>query len=280
MKKLILSLLAGIPLAIAGCGGASDLTGSDEVTDGEIMAVALTGSGASGTEEVTVEAQADMNAQIMGTVSKKIAEQLDAEMESEEFRLAYEQAEAEAASDLTKDVSVGISLKGLVISISDEELAFAGGSMLLNGDLTAKLKFRGRGTLALEIAGELTSELRNIERSGFIKDIPYSLSLEGTNVLGLDGALAVTIKNWKVSALTADFKAGVVESNVIAMGSIADKQVVGAVDMSDVAIALTNPDVLKHPEAFTAACSGEISTKVNDNVVAACTMDPSCLACK
>ncbi len=280
MKKLILSLLAGIPLAIAGCGGASDLTGSDETTDGEIMAVALTGSGTSGAEEVAAGAQADMNAQIMGAVSKKIAEQLDAEMESEEFRLAFEQAEAEAASDVSKDVSVGISLKGLIVSISDEELAFAGGSMLLNGDLTAKLKLRGRGTLALEIAGELTSELKNIERSGFIKDIPYSLSLEGTNVLGLDGALAVTIKNWKVSALTADFKAGVVESNVIARGSIADKQVVGAVDMSDVAIALTNPDVLKHPEAFTAACSGEISTKVNDNVVAACTMDPSCLACK
>lgn len=278
MKKLILSLLAGVPLIITGCGSAENLTGTEEQNDGEIMAVALTGAGS--TDEAMAEAEADINAQMMGKVSQKVEEYLNDEMQTEEFQLAFEQAQSELAASPSKDVSVGISLKGLVVKMTDEVIPFANGSMLLNGDLSVKLKIRAGGKLALETSGELQAELQGVERSGLINGIPYFLSLDGSNILGIDGALTVTIKSWKIASMSADFTAAIEESNVTATGTIDNKSVVGKVDLSDVSIALSNPDVLHAPKNFSAACSGIISTTVNDKLVAGCTMEPSCKACK
>ncbi len=284
MKKTIYALFASLPMVVVGCGTGTDGIQSTEgsaMGEGEVMAVALTGSGRSGESEdgsFAEETQADVNAKIMEAVSVKIEEELNMMLEDEEFLAELEEAELEAGA--AKDVSVKLGLKGLTVSIRDEAIPFAGGALMLNGDIGLKLALRSRGTIAIEATGDLTADMDKVTREGEIKGIPYSLSLEGRNYMDMEGSIAVEIKSFKIKNMSADFRAGIVNSDVTATGTIADKSVTGSVDMVDVAIRLANADVLKNPGNFSVTCSGAIETSLNDNVVASCEIDDDCLGCK
>lgn len=288
MKKTLFAFVAGIPLMIAGCGGnLGDLGGSEGTSpaENEAMAVALIGSGGEsvvgdveGSEGVTGQAQADMNAKILESVALKVEERLNEEMESEEFRNEILNAEDEAS--VSKDISVGFGLKGLSVYIEDEEVPFAGGTMMLNGEMGLRLRYLGGGELALEADGELLSDLDGVERAGYIREIPYYLSLDGTNYMGMEGSFRIKIKRWRVKSMSADFTASIISSDVTATGSIADKSVVGTVDLVDMSINLSNDNLLTDAKNFDVTCTGSIETSVNDEVLAACTVDPSCKSCK
>ncbi|MBT3180902.1 MAG: hypothetical protein HN337_00165 [Deltaproteobacteria bacterium] len=284
MRKTFMAVMASLPIMVVGCGsGSGDLGEMDtgDYTEGEIMAVALTGGAASdATEEADLaeETQSDMNVKAMEVVSQRIEEELSLYLEDEDFRSALEEAQLEA--DASKDVSVQFGWKGLKVAIEDEEVPFAGGSMILNGDLGLKLRLRSRNEIALEADGELSSMLQGVERSGEVRGMPYYLSLDGVTQMDVDASFAVTIKRWKIRSMTANFDAAIVGSDVTATGSIADRSVTGSVDMVDVGISLFNDDILAHPKDFDIECSGVIETSVNGEVLAACEISQSCNGCK
>ena len=88
------------------------------------------------------------------------------------------------------------------------------------------------------------------------------------------------IKMFRVESLSAKLTAGIVSSDVTATGMIADRSISGSVDMVDVAVVLSNPNILKDADNISVACRGEIFTKFNDDQVAGCTLAPSCLKCE
>jgi hypothetical protein len=283
MNKWLFAFVAGVPLAIAGCGGnlGEMAEGKGESPmENEALAVAVVGGASTmeGSGEVTGQAQSDMNAKILESVASKVEELLNAEMENEEFRDEILQAEAQAS--VSKDVKVSLGFKGLRVDIIDEIIPFAGGTMTLNGDVALKLRYTGGGTIALEADGELLSDLDGVERAGVIRDIPYYLSLQGSNVMGMDGAFKVTISKWKVSNLSADFTISIINSDVTAKGIIDDKSVVGSVNFVDMSIGLTNANLLKNPQDFNVECTGTIETLINEDPVVSCTIDPSCKGCE
>jgi hypothetical protein len=146
--------------------------------------------------------------------------------------------------------------------------------------LYVKLRLKAAGTIALEMSGELISTLNGVQREGDAEGIPYSLALNGDNKLGIDGAFSVTIKKWKVSAMSAELTAAIKESDVKAIGTVGDRSVVGAVDMMDVSITVAYPDILRAPKNIDIICNGEISVSVNDNVISSCALAEECNACK
>lgn len=281
MKKVIMSLMGTAALIFGGCGGSldgtnlGDASNNGTTTEDQVAGLVITGSGIIG--DAADEAQADLNAQVTKAIADQIESEINAQLEDEEF-----QAELAAADDpeLAKDVRVGLGIRGITVFIEDESVPFAGGEMLLNAEVGLKLKFRPGFRIDVVASGEMTSELVDVQREGYIEGFPYSLALNGTNKMSLDGMFSITIKNWKVSAMQANLASKIVASNVEAVGEIADKGVRGSVDMMDVGLTITNPDVLKRPGDFTIKCSGDIEARINDRAIALCSLAETCLSCK
>lgn len=276
MKKGLLWVMVAAPLVFGACGAniddgtgmnAEPASGEDAVLGGEASAVAIAGGGSLATD--------NMNSAITEKLALKLEEQLNDMLANGELEIPEDEAE------VAKDVRVGFDLfKGFTLIVQDEAVPFAGGEMLLNGQLSVKLRLRGAGTIALEMNGELISTLQDVKREGDVEGIPYSLALNGDNKLGIDGAFSVTIKKWKVSAMSAELTSGIKESDVKAIGTVGDRSVVGAVDMMDVSIQVKYPDILKAPKDIDIICNGEISISVNENVISSCTLAEECNACK
>lgn len=280
IKKTLLSVLAA-PLVMIGCGSGTDgvttETGSNEKADGEVVAVALLSSGydkADDAAEVTSEVEANMNAAIAKNISEKVEGQLNTMLENGEI-------EMEDEDGMTKDINAGFNFKrGFFLDIVDERLPFAGGEMVLNGGVDLTIKYLGGGKLALVASGTLTSGLEGVEKAGVIKDLPYSLTLEGSNQMELNGSFAVTIKRWKVSAMSADITSNVVGSDVTATGTISDRSVTAAVNMMDLSLSIANPNILQNASAFTVKCSGDITFDMGNQTLASCTIAETCLSCE
>ncbi len=287
MRKGIITAAAVVPLAFAaGCGGSlgstddtADLT-DGTATDNEIISVAVVGSGATNpfdgdadAQEFTDQTQADMNAKIMEAVSQKVEAAINDELMAMEEEAAMDPSAA-------KDISVGLGDRGLSLFIEDEVVPFAGGTMTLNGEVGLRLKFHSWSKLSLIASGELTSQLEGVERSGLIRDIPYSLSLDGSNDMEMEGAFTAQIKRWRIKSLKADLSSSIVDSDVVASGTIGDRAASGAVNMVDVSVRAVNNDVLANGQAFDMSCTGTVETMVNDDVIAACQIDPSCKGCQ
>lgn len=284
MKKVLVSMLGAVSMALAGCGGtsldggtASNTTTGNELSDGQIAGVVISGTGTSG--EVANEAQADLNAEVAKVLASKVEEEINAELQDPAFQAELENATDESGTE--KDVRVGLGTRGLSIFIEDEAIPFAGGSMLLNGDVGLKLRIRSGLRIDVVASGELIAELQNVQREGTIRDIPYVLELNGKNKMGIDGTFSVTVKLWsfKVSAMSAEIVSGIKESDVVAVGTIGERTVTGTVDMMDVQLKLSNGNIIKNPGDFKIACSGDIVTMINDNVVASCKLAETCLSC-
>ncbi len=281
MNRTVTLLVVTGVLALSGCGGGS--VASDEggvaMAGNDAVAIAVTGS-SDATDEAQEEeiAQADMNARIMEAVASKVEEELNAELAAAQESGELTEEDIEASPE--KAVGVGLSLKGLTVNIVDERIPFAGGRMVLNGQLGVKLKLRGFGQIALETNGNLISKLEGVQRTGTIREIPYSLALNGTSTMEVRGAFVATVQFWKVKSLAAEFRSAIVDSDVVATGTVGTEGATGSVEMADVAIELTNADILHQPKAFTTECSGRIETRLNDNMVAGCTIDASCRACR
>lgn len=281
IKRTLLSVLAA-PLVMIGCGGGSDGittdTSSNENADGEVMAVALlSGSGyekADDTAQATSEAEANMNAAIVKNISEKVESQLNTMLENGEIEMDDE-------TGMTKDINAGFNFKrGFFLDVVDERLPFAGGEMALNGGVDLTIKYLGGGKLALVATGTLTSALEGVEKSGVIKELPYSLVLEGSNQMKLDGSFAVTIKRWKVSNMSADLTSYVVDSDVTATGTISDRSVTAAVNMMDLSLSISNPNILQNASAFTVKCSGDITFDMGNQTLASCKIAETCLFCE
>ncbi len=281
MKKVLMSLVSMTALVIAGCGsgmngaGFGDESNNGSTTEEQVAGLVITGSGLIG--DGADESQADLNAQLTKAIAEQVESEINAQLEDEEF-----QAELAAADDpeLAKDVRVGLGIRGITVFIEDESVPFAGGEMLLNAEVGLKLKFRPGFRIDVVASGEMTSELVDVQRAGYIEGFPYSLALNGTNKMSLDGMFSITIKNWKVSAMQANLSSKIVASNVEAVGEIAEKEVRGSVDMMDVGLAITNPDVLKRPGDFTIKCTGDIETRINDRTIGLCKLAETCLSCQ
>ena len=286
MKKFLCLVSLVLPLALFGCsssgglGDGSNDSAADTTSEAGITGVAITGVGLTG--EVEGESEADMNSAVAKAVAAKVEEELNAQLESgafDEDMLAAEEAGDESA-DATKSFRVGLGSRGITVYMDDEKIPFAGGQMLLDGEIGLRLKFKIGGKIEIVASGQLTSELQNVLRDGFIKDIPYSLSLSGANKLDLNGTFGITVKWFKVSAMSMDLRSSIVDSSVVATGTVADRSVEGTVDMVNVGIRLVNTDILHSPKANSLSCSGSISTKINDNVLGLCDISESCLGCK
>ena len=280
LKKAVLSIVAIAPLAVAGCGTAGTGDLNDQAgaspTDGEVVAVAIAGGASAEAEEAgqafAGEAQADMNAAVAQALSTKI----EAAVNEELARMEAEEGDA----GIEKEISVGLGERGLSVFVDNEVLPFAGGTMTLNGELGLKLRFSGLSKISLVASGGLTAQLDGVQRAGEVRGIPYELTLEGSNEMAMDGQFSMQIKRWKVAGMTADFSSKIVSSDVTATGTIAGRTATGSVDMVNVAVALTNGDVLHQPGAFAVSCTGTMATRINGNVFASCELDSSCRGCK
>ena len=278
-KKVLLSVIAIAPLAVAGCGTGvtDDLTEGAAGTsgEGEAVAVAIAGGGSElageASEEFASSAQADMNAAVAQVLSTKI----EAAVNEELARM-----EAEEGVDASKDLRVGLGERGLTLFVDNEIIPFAGGTMALNGELGLKLRFPSFSEIQLVVGGGMMSTLDGVVRAGEVRGIPYELTLAGDSDMRMDGKFTMKIKSWKVSGMSANLTSAIVDSNVTATGMIADREAVGTVDMVNVSVKLANPDVLKNPGAFSAACTGTMATSVNGNVFASCDIDAACRGCK
>lgn len=278
VKKALLSAIAIVPIAVAGCGtaGTGDLTDDSSAasTGGEAVAVAVAGGGLA--EEVGGEmvegAQADMNAAMLNVISEKVEAAVNEE-------LAKMEAE-EGSADLSKEISVGLGERGLTLFIEDEIIPFAGGTMAMDGEVGLRLRFNGLSSISIVASGTLTSALDGVERAGEVRGVPYSLTLAGASEMKMDGAFTVKIKRWKVDSMAADFSSRIVGSDVVATGVVDGHSVAGSVDMVNVAVRLTNGDILRQPGAFAVSCTGMMATRINGNVFASCDIDESCRGCK
>lgn len=277
LKKAVLSIVAIAPLAVAGCGSAGTGDLNDQAgalpTDGEVVAVAIAG-GAS-TEAGTAfaeEAQADMNTAVAQAISAKV----EAAVNEELARMEVEEGEA----GLEKDISVGLGERGLSVIVDNEVVPFAGGAMTLSGELGLRLRFNGLSSISLVASGELTAMLDGVQRAGEVRGVPYELTLAGQNEMSMNGQFTMQIKRWKIAGMSADFTSKIVDSDVTATGTIAGRTATGSVEMLNVAMMLTNGDVLHQPGAFAVSCTGTMATSINGNVFASCELDSSCRGCK
>lgn len=283
MKRTLLCLLGVVAFVAAGCGSTSEgtLGGADnsagEVSEGQLAGIIMTGSGSSGA--VVDESQADLNAQISKALSQRVEEELNAQLKDPEIQAELAAAE-DAGTDISKDVRVGLGSKGITVFIEDEELPFAGGTMILNGEMGLKLRFRPGFKIDVVASGELTSELKDVQRAGETGGLPYVLALNGSNKMSLDGVFSVTIKKWKVSDMSAELISKIVASDVKAEGSIAGRAVAGTVNMMDVGLQISNPKILSDPDNFAIQCSGNIEAKINDKTIGVCKLAPTCLSCE
>ena len=276
MKRIILPALLAVSIGSVGCGsglkGTPTTTGTQD--DGEIATLVMVGGGETTTE--AAETEMNMNYRIAEVVAEKVRNELDAQLESGDLSSLVDQ---DGALLSEKDIRFGLGNRGLSVFIEDEEVPFAGGTMILNGEVGLKLKIHGFRKLELIASGQLTSELDGVERSGAIKDIPYTLALYGDNTMEMEGSFLIGIKRWKVNEMSASLKSSIVESDVTAVGSIADRIVSGSVDMVDVAVTMSMEDLLNQPKNVKISCEGYIATSMNENELAECEIASSCLAC-
>lgn len=258
-----------------GCGstGGTALQPPDEAS---VTGIVMTGSGLTG--DVENEAEADMNAAIAKAVADKVEAEINAGLENGDFDQAI--AEADESEGIDKSFRVGFGTRGLTVFMEDEQVPFAGGQMLLEGQIGLRLKFKLGGKIDIVASGELVAELQNVERTGYIREIPYELSLNGANKMELSGTFGLTFKGFKVQSMSLDLNSGITDSDVVASGTVGDKTVVGSVDMVNVGIRMYNADILHTPKANALTCSGSISTKINDDVIGLCEIAEGCLGCK
>lgn len=251
--------------------------------DAEVVAAAFLGGDdtfeheAIGVAGATGEIEAYMNGKIAETISLKVGEQLNQLLDTRELNVD----ELESASMQGKDVNVGFNWnRRFFVELADERIPFANGETILNGGVNLTMKYLGGGKFTLIASGDFNAELDGIEREGSVRDIPYALSLDGSNTLGVYGSFGVTIKRWKVHTMSATLTATVVDSNVVATGEIADRSVTATVDTMDLSLKIGNNDILGHPKAFGVTCSGNISMRLNDDTIASCAIASSYTACK
>lgn len=273
-KKRLLAVIAA-PLIFIGCGSSTGgITGgasnNGATNDGEVVATALLGGDAETTGD-------NMNAAIAENLSQKVEEQLNLMLENGDINM--DQIETEYSA--SKAINGGFNLKrGFFLDIVDEAIPFAGGQMILNGTVNLSLKYMGGSKLGLVATGDLTSKLQDVQKTGYVAELPYTLALNGTTDLGLTGTFSVTIKWFKVTSMSADIKAAVESSDVIAHGDIDGRAVDATVDLVNLSIGIANADILHAPKAFVVSCTGDMSFKVNDNEIAACKMASACNKCE
>lgn len=270
MKTGIVFIVISLFMVVAACGSNTSGTAMSEE---QATSLIMTGTGAQGD---------DLNSEITKAIAQKVEEELNANLEDPELQAALAEAETEAEEgyDIQKDVRVGFGSKGLTVFIEDEEIPFAGGSMLLNGEVGLRLRIKAGWRIDVVASGELTSLLKDVKRVGTVEGLPYSLSLDGSNKMNIDGTFSVVIKSWKIKSMTADIVSKITQSNVIATGTIADKGVTGTVNMMDVGLRIANPDILKDADNFSVKCFGDIETLINGSVISSCALAESCLSCQ
>lgn len=279
MKKILRLFALILPLIAMGCGSTGNSTNESESQspeDASITGLVITGAGLTG--DIGNEAEADMNVALAKAVADKVESEINAGLESGDFDQAMLEADEDSVAN--KDFRVGLGTRGITVFMVNEKVPFAGGEMLLNGEIGLTLKFKIGSRIDIIASGELTSELQNIERSGYIKDVPYELSLNGSNKMELSGTFGLSFKGFKVKSMSLDLASTITDSDVVATGTVGEQTVVGTVDMVNVGIQMHNADILHTPKANELTCSGNISTEINDHTIGLCEVSENCLGCE
>lgn len=276
MKRIVITNRTIAPLVVTGTKSTGNL---NEVTDAEILSVALTGTGNDRSVETGVtgapfveETGTDMNALIMEAVSTRVEKALDTFLNDVKRNgILLEDLTDEAK----RDIDVGSDLRGFTVFIDNVTIPITGGSLTLNGDLGIKVHYLGHELLSLETTGELTTGLVHVVRKGVVSRIPYALTLDGSNRIDLNGSFVAKIRRWKTRSMNADLSAAIVESDVTAMGSIGDRTIQGSVDSMNVLYTIESEDIVRHPSNLRVVCTGDIEARINGELVDISMLDPS-----
>jgi len=244
----------------------------------DVVAAALLGGGetfedeAIGTAGATGQIEASINGRIAEAISLKLEEHLNEMLEAGTLNVD----ELESAFIQGKDVNTDFDWpREFFAEVTYEHIPFARGEITLGGGVDVTMKYIGGGRFTLITNGNVSVELEGIEKEGLVRDIPYALSLDGSNTFGVDGSYTVMINRWRVRDMRADLTAKVVDSNITATGNVADRSVTATVGTMNLALKITNYDILRHPRSFGVQCSGDISMNLNDGVPASCAIASS-----